>query len=560
LNWETFDNNINLGIHTIFLLSENIAFLEEWIIYHIALGFSKIYLYDNTGSIGRGGSTKDTNKYNIKFNDLINIDEKQQNTLLQEILDKYPQLVYVKWTPKNDKGEIIYAQEKCINHYVKEYKNDCDWTAFIDIDEFIVLDQKYNLKDYIKEKGVNDINKIIINQKKFGERFCNITKNVVEIDDCIENIDTSSWAPKNIIKNNSIKISDKQWIHNIQTSGKSYLAPLNECRYNHYNLNKKQFNWMKGFYKKDKFDFGKDTSLSKYKTNIVDNTKYLNIEAIKTNFDKYCINADKENIPETPEEKKIALCFLIYDKINHEELWNNFLKNVDRNKYNIYIHYKTNKPLKYFEKNKIDNCIETSWGDVSIVVAQNILLIHALKDKNNKHFIWLSDSCVPLKSFNYIYNYLDTNKSYYNKSPDSQVFPRADKVLKYVKKNNIKKANMASVINRKHAELFVNNDKNIRQWFKDIPNVDEIVYITLLYHNNLQNELVLTPNIAAGSIIFAQWSDMSNYKLFKKSKKINDYTYSFICPEELDYLIKSKSLIGRKFAHKCKGLDKLYEL
>ena len=38
--------------------------------------------------------------------------------------------------------------------------------------------------------------------------------------------------------------------------------------------------------------------------------------------------------------KKIALCFLIYDKINHEKLWYEWLKNVDKNKYNIYIHYK----------------------------------------------------------------------------------------------------------------------------------------------------------------------------------------------------------------------------
>ena len=33
--------------------------------------------------------------------------------------------------------------------------------------------------------------------------------------------------------------------------------------------------------------------------------------------------------------KKIAFCFLIYDIINHEELWNIFFKNIDTNKYNI---------------------------------------------------------------------------------------------------------------------------------------------------------------------------------------------------------------------------------
>ena len=258
--------------------------------------------------------------------------------------------------------------------------------------------------------------------------------------------------------------------------------------------------------------------------------------------------------------KKIAFCFLIYEEINHEELWYNFLKNIDKTKYNIYIHYKVDKPLKYFNEYKLKNTIETCWGCLSVVQAQNLILKEAIKDDMNQHFIWLSDSCVPLKSFDYIYKFLDTNKSYFNISPDSQVFPRANNVMKYIDRTNIKKANMASIINRKHALLFVNNDENISNWFKGINNVDEIVYITLLHHNNLQNELVLTSNIAAGSIIFAAWSDMINYKHFDKSKKQNAYTYNYICTEELDYLIQSKSLFARKFNKKCTGLEPLYKI
>ena len=91
----------------------------------------------------------------------------------------------------------------------------------------------------------------------------------------------------------------------------------------------------------------------------------------------------KENFQNPPPTKKIAFCFLIYDKINHEELWNNFLKNVDKNKYNIYIHYKTNKPLKYFEQYKLKNTVETKWCGESLVKAQNLLLEEAVKDKNN---------------------------------------------------------------------------------------------------------------------------------------------------------------------------------
>ena len=257
--------------------------------------------------------------------------------------------------------------------------------------------------------------------------------------------------------------------------------------------------------------------------------------------------------------KKIGLCFLIYNKINHEELWYNWLKNVDKSKYTIYIHYKENKPLKYFEQYKLENCIETCWGCLSVVQAQNLMLTQALKDPQNKHFIWLSDSCIPIKSFNHVYDFLDDTKSYFNIAPDSQVFPRATSVLKFIEKDNIKKANMASILNRKHANILAQNETNINKWFQNINNVDEIVYITLLYHNGLKEELELTPNIAAGAIIVAQWSDMANYKIFEKSIKLNDYTYKYICPEELTYLIRSESLFCRKFLENCGGLDRLLD-
>jgi len=263
------------------------------------------------------------------------------------------------------------------------------------------------------------------------------------------------------------------------------------------------------------------------------------------------------NPPIINSNKKIALCFLIYDKINHEQIWYDYLKNIDPNKYNIYIHYKENKPLKHFEKYKLKNCIETCYGCLSVVLAQNLILKEALKDPLNHHFIWLSGACIPIKSFNYVYNYLDVKKSYYNIGSDKRVFPRANYALNYIDKTKIKKANMASIINRKHAELFVNNDNNIKKWFKNIKNVDEHAYISLLYYYNLQNELILTDNIASGAIIFAQWSDMKNYKIFNKSIKENDFTYKYICNEELEYLINSDSLFSRKFLPECKGLENL---
>ncbi|MBA0817110.1 hypothetical protein Gohar_001698 [Gossypium harknessii] len=41
-----------------------------------------------------------------------------------------------------------------------------------------------------------------------------------------------------------------------------------------------------------------------------------------------------------------------------------------------------------------------------MVDAEKRLLAHALQDTDNQHFVLLSESCVPLHNFDYIYNYL----------------------------------------------------------------------------------------------------------------------------------------------------------
>jgi len=119
---------------------------------------------------------------------------------------------------------------------------------------------------------------------------------------------------------------------------------------------------------------------------------------------------------------KIAFCFLIYDDINYEELWYNFFKDVDASKYSIYIHYKEGIPLKYFDEHKLDNCIETEYGGVSLVHAQNLLYKEALKDDDNYKMVTLSQSCIPLKSFDHVYDFLTKDdKGHFNISHKSSV-------------------------------------------------------------------------------------------------------------------------------------------
>ena len=57
----------------------------------------------------------------------------------------------------------------------------------------------------------------------------------------IENIDTTQWAPKNIINNKYLDTTKISTIHIIEVKeGKTITLPQNILRFNHYNINNKQ--------------------------------------------------------------------------------------------------------------------------------------------------------------------------------------------------------------------------------------------------------------------------------------------------------------------------------
>mgnify|MGYP003341721754 CR=1 FL=1 len=117
--------------------------------------------------------------------------------------------------------------------------------------------------------------------------------------------------------------------------------------------------------------------------------------------------------------------------------------------------------------------------------AINLMLEEGLKDPDNSHFILLTGSCIPVKSFDYIYNYLNINNSYFNICPQEQCFPRTNTALKFIDKKFIQKTVTWSILNRKHCDLII-KDKSYLQWFDDCYAPTEHTYITLLYYYNLE--------------------------------------------------------------------------
>jgi len=249
--------------------------------------------------------------------------------------------------------------------------------------------------------------------------------------------------------------------------------------------------------------------------------------------------------------KKIAFCFLIYDQIENEDLWHGFFSLATKHMYNIYIHYKINKPLLFLEEYKLPECIDTKYADVSLIHAQNLMFQYAYEhDPENYKFILLSDSCIPLKSFDTIYNKLTlTNKGFLNICPSIQCFPNCDSLLEYFPREYIGKASQWIILNRILIEKTVYiKQETIQFIFQPVYAPEEIYYHTIIKLNQLENEIETTPNLAECATTFVNWEGMK-YKYVSKKGIQN---YNEISLEEIVHLLYSPCLFGRKFMRNCK--------
>lgn len=109
--------------------------------------------------------------------------------------------------------------------------------------------------------------------------------------------------------------------------------------------------------------------------------------------------------------KQIAYCFLLYDRLKHGKIWENYFHQDTKNSHTIYSHIKqtTEKTQQFIKENKIPT-LKTDYCEVSLVHAWISLLRRALEDPNNKYFCILSGECIPLYPYEKIYKKITRSK------------------------------------------------------------------------------------------------------------------------------------------------------
>lgn len=223
----------------------------------------------------------DKNKYNISM-----ISKKIPDDLIEKYLIKICnkfKVTIVNWPSKT----ISHAEsmQDFVNRFGKYY----DYTSFLDMDEFIILNKYQNIKSFIHEElEKHNMFGVKMMQDKF-EHILQIkqksNKKIYEIVDSFE-LDTKDWAVKWILDTKAIR--KLYTMHSFDYNKKFLDQPdKNIIKFNHYNHNKVQEEWIinnivpKGF-DKNKLKLGliKREELLKYKV-LFDNWNFTDLSEIK---------------------------------------------------------------------------------------------------------------------------------------------------------------------------------------------------------------------------------------------------------------------------------------
>ena len=209
------------------------------------------------------------------------------------------------------------------------------------------------------------------------------------------------------------------------------------------------------------------------------------------NFDMEIDNSEdltSMEIESKPEFKKIAFCFLTYDAIIRNDIWNKFFQGIDCNKYSVFIHAKNiihsnsiyyNFPYQYI-KNRVTTKSKT---DISIVKATLQLLKEAYaEDQSITHFIFLSQSCIPLYNFETIYEKISVKTmsiiSCIQKNKVDRYNSLDSYMKRYIHPNLFFKQQPNMILTRNDVYRFIKEDYT--EYFKGLECPDEHYFINVM--------------------------------------------------------------------------------
>lgn len=125
------------------IIKDEHRFLEEWIDWHLALGFDAIHLFEDKGSKSHENICEKYSNVHLRRYE----NDEEVRSILSAQGSSHRQIVLYHW-------------------FATHYSGVYDWAAFIDLDEFIMFSDGYNLDRLCDE--FNSYPAVLLNWKMMG--------------------------------------------------------------------------------------------------------------------------------------------------------------------------------------------------------------------------------------------------------------------------------------------------------------------------------------------------------------------------------------------------------
>ena len=254
--------------------------------------------------------------------------------------------------------------------------------------------------------------------------------------------------------------------------------------------------------------------------------------------------------------KKLAICFLVTKNIVNLDAWEKWWAGRE-NMVSVYAHFSQIGPITQpiLLNNRVDP-VPTRWGDVSLVLAEGQLYKKAIQDKDNVFFVLVSDTCVPVRSFDYIYSRLLADRKRgmlgyrligshrYTTEP----FIKDGDCDGLLRKNNfyqqkVYAADQWKILSRSNVRDFIRmlNDPGFNRLFTECINIvpdslapDELMYVNWMMK---KTKAKLYTKFRAFGPTFVDFND----------KAIHPFNYRQITKRLADNICYSNTFFARKF-------------
>ena len=190
-----------IGMHTVFIAKENILFLEEWILYHRALGVDHFFLHDNSAvEITQGGFLDEkawvgkVAKRGIPYDYLVTMTDEDIASELERLQREIPNVHIYTWSPVGKDGKIEHKQSECQTVAAKAHQQTVDWMLFMDVDEYFV--STIPLPDLCVTMTREGYIGAEFWEHRMDNRYKHLDKRVCDIDiECWEKHPKYDWHP-----------------------------------------------------------------------------------------------------------------------------------------------------------------------------------------------------------------------------------------------------------------------------------------------------------------------------------------------------------------------------